>query len=246
MKNRFYIAIMLLSIVFSCSSPSEKKDNLPAGHLQGKDIQRKYRANGTLLAEITMKDGKYNGIARNYYENGQVSNEFIYKDGKQNGSCRIFYTDGKLNSTIQFLNGKKEGLHVKYYRNGKVAAEIPYQNGLPQPGLKEYTRDGKLVKNQFTLQVTPMDRMALKNLYTLILSVSNDSKAVKYYKLMKTKEGFSRQRIPTVNGKSSLPYYISAGGFIKEKVYVDAEIETVFGNPNVTRIEYNLKANHRR
>ncbi|MCK9618008.1 MAG: hypothetical protein M0R21_09270 [Lentimicrobiaceae bacterium] len=244
MKKLFIFQLVAVLFFVSCQQQTQNADdNLPANHLKGNNIKRTFRANGTLVSEITINKGKYDGIARNYFENGKVSHEFIYINGKKEGTGKLYYTSGKLNTLIHYVKGKKNGPMIRYYKNGKVAAEIPYENDYPQPGLKEYTKEGKQIDYKTAIVVKTINRIATDNKYIIQLSTTDKARNVRFFKLMKTSEGLKRQIIPTQNGVGTITYHLSPGKRVYEQAFLEAQVETLYGNPYVVRKVHSFRIN---
>ena len=54
-----------------------------------------YYPNGMKWREVTLKDGKEDGLFTEWYENGQKSFEGTYKDGKSDGLGTEWYENGQ-------------------------------------------------------------------------------------------------------------------------------------------------------
>lgn len=80
-------------------------------------VKHKYRDNGKLFSEITLREGKLHGIIKRWYENGQLQYEHQYHEGQIHGIAKGWYKDGKLWYTSYFLYGSK--VNKRKYNDNK-------------------------------------------------------------------------------------------------------------------------------
>ena len=78
-----------------------------------------YRANGTILREMTIKDGYENGMEREYYENGNLHVETNVVDGNADGLSKLYNEDGTLYMELEWVNGNTTNIKV-YDPSGNI------------------------------------------------------------------------------------------------------------------------------
>src|SRR5688572_5396001 len=117
------------------TNKTEKKKKLPKR--DGLVINK--RKDGSILSEITLKDGKLHGPAKDYYVDGTLHAEFTYVAGLLENELKWYHKNGKLYKVSPYLHGKIHGTEKIYNTEGKLIAEQPYNYGFPGIGLKEYS-----------------------------------------------------------------------------------------------------------
>lgn len=107
-------------------------------------IEKKYNANGKLIAEFTCKNGKLHGLFKFYYENGNLREERTYKNGKYHGIDKTYYENGTLRSESEYSDGKTINYSRFYYPSGELKREGKF-TGSGGKGIYEfYFKDGRL------------------------------------------------------------------------------------------------------
>jgi antitoxin component YwqK of YwqJK toxin-antitoxin module len=143
---------------------------------------KEYRKDGTLENLITYQNNRKHGRAANYYPNGKtVKTEMNYVDGYKQGDAYWYYPDGKVYRKTPYVNGRITGNRTTYYESGVLQSETPYLNGQPGIGLKEYTQDGKPKSYGARILIKEIDRISMDNTFTLVISLSDRSRSVKFY-----------------------------------------------------------------
>ena len=87
--------------------------------ITGKVIQ--YYQNGNVYREMTIRQGKENGLEKEYYENGNLKVELNVKNGVADGKAFAYNEDGKLYMETVWKEGKISTAKV-YDANGEVTA----------------------------------------------------------------------------------------------------------------------------
>jgi len=87
--------------------------------INGKVIE--HRENGTVLREMTIRDGRENGIEKEYFEDGKLHVETNVLDGNAHGISKMYNENGKLYMEIDWDNGTAKTIKV-YDENGNVIA----------------------------------------------------------------------------------------------------------------------------
>jgi antitoxin component YwqK of YwqJK toxin-antitoxin module len=244
---RLFIFLFTLIVCVSCERPDKKK--------AGKDQKRadlvvtKY-SDGSVRAEVTMKNGKKNGIAREYYPTGKIYREMEYRDGKKEGMAKRFYENGQLAQETFYKNDEIHGTQKKYREDGKPASVAEYNEDNPCKGLIEYFTDGKVKDNYPKIVITPEDRVYSEGLYILNISLSEKAKEVEYFVGKLTKEKTIDPNSKKIwntdkNGNAKIEYPVMRGTFIMDKIHLIAKIKTPLGNYYITERDYNVAAESR-
>ncbi len=132
---------------------------------------KKYWDNKQVQIDISVKNGKPDGIAKFYHDNGQLYLEIEYKNGRViSNEVKLFSKDGKLlcinhykNSypdgeykTFLFQNnmevlfdgsykdGKFTGVEKTYYNDATIKSRTSYKNSKKNGARIEYNNDGTL------------------------------------------------------------------------------------------------------
>jgi antitoxin component YwqK of YwqJK toxin-antitoxin module len=80
-----------------------------------------YRADGSLLLEITYESGVAHGSYRDYWSNGRVSLEGQHLHGLQEGEWRFYDRDtGKLREGLRFVAGREVVDWEELFRPGRA------------------------------------------------------------------------------------------------------------------------------
>jgi len=151
-----YLLIALLALTLGLNAQSNKK----------------YWDNKQVQMDISIKNGKPNGMAKFYHDNGQLYLEIKYKDGKvSSNEVELFSKDGKLlcinhykNSypdgeykTFLFQNnmevlfdgsykdGEFTGVENVYYKDSTLRSHTSYKDGKKDGIEKKYNYKGKLI-----------------------------------------------------------------------------------------------------
>ena len=269
MKSQIFFVFICFLLYCSCSKPAaepEVTDSAVAG--TGMVVIKEYHSNGKVKTEIAAVGQLRNGPTRNYDREGRLLSEVNYIDNVKEGLATNYYANtGKVNSTLEFKNGIKEGNEIWYYEsgkeyrispfvtgkiegvqklfyeNGQLMAEIPYKEGFPGEGLKEYNKDGSVIKGYPRLMVRQKDHLADANKVLLVISVSDESTDVKFYKGNLGEGKFINAKLlllATQGGKTQIDFNIPPGSMLNQTVVISAVIKTRFGNPYVSHKTVNL------
>jgi antitoxin component YwqK of YwqJK toxin-antitoxin module len=229
------------------------KEYYPDGRLKS-EIQAKgklrqgttkdYRKDGTLESLITFDNNRKHGLAVSFYPDGKtIKTKMNYVNGYKQGVATWYYPDGKVYRETPYVNGRINGIRKTYYDSGVLQSETPYQNGQPGMGLKEYNQDGNLKSYQAKILIREIDRISLDKTFTLIISLSNQSRSVKFYEGKLTDGAFWNDQlapIPTENGVGRLQFHISKGTFKMETLNIVAKDRSSLDHDHILQKEYNL------
>lgn len=243
-----YIKFFLLTAIFACNV--NQKETPPSGkeinNQTSNDVARSMYEDGTLRAEIPMKDGKRNGTAKQYHKNGNIFMEVDYVNDIQHGWARKYYETGMLYQETPYDSGRMHGIVKKYRTDGKLLSEMPYNFDNPCIGLKEYLMDGSARKKYPTIVVKAKDTMLKDDKYVLQVSMSDGSKNVEYYRgsllqgncLSNFMGNIFESK--TQKGVGEITYIIPRGTFRMEEINIVAKVTTRLGNTYITQRKYNL------
>ena len=109
--------------------------------------KKEYYANGKIMREYTLKDGKVDGSYKFYNELGHLVSDQYYKDGEPNGYLKTFYPSGQLKSLGSMKpGGDISGPAQEYYENGAIKSDGMISGQFPNISTqtKNYSEDGML------------------------------------------------------------------------------------------------------
>lgn len=239
--------LILTMFVISCVESPGKKEKKES---KNEDVVVAKYSDGTIRAEIQMKDGKKNGKALEYYKSGKLYREIYYVDGKKEGIAKRFFENGKIAQETNYKNDKIHGIQRKFREDGKLASEATYFEDQPCSGVKEFLVDGRPKDNYPKIIITPVDKTLIDGTYTLQLSLSDKVKEVEYFTGKLSKEnyiGMEASKVWTTDkyGKADITYNVAPGTFIMDKINVIAKIKTPLGNYYITQRSFNVAAENR-
>lgn len=247
-----YLLPLLLLLIVSCNieSSDEKKKNSQKKSVKKNGIAKSNYPDGSLRAEIPMKDGKQHGLAVEYYKNGKKSLEINYVNGIKHGISRRYYEDGTLFKETPYDSGQIHGVEKRYRENGKLAAEVPYRKGNPCMGLKEYLTDGSPRKKYPEIIVKEINNTLLNGKFTLRISMSDGSKSVEYYRGQLLEGNCLSNFMGNIfegneRGVGEITYTLPSGAFLMEEINIIAKVKTKLGNYYITQRKYNVAAENR-
>ena len=167
-------ALCLLAVILLSCTPEKKSTEKNAqSDSGGSKVVKTKHENGKPRAEISYKDGKQHGLSRSFDRDGNLILELPYVEGKREGLSKKYFAGGKqLYQTTEYKNDKLHGVQTKYRENGKVMSEARYENDFPCLGLKEYL---------FNSEETISTNKTTQGLQTILLSLSDKVRSVKYY-----------------------------------------------------------------
>ncbi len=205
---------------------------------------KEYRKDGSLENLITYENNRKHGLAANYYPDGiTVKTELNYVNGYKQGEATWFYPDGKVYRKTPYVNGRITGIRTSYYESGVLQSETPYLNGQPGMGLKEYTQDGMPKSYNARIRIREIDRISLDKTFTLVISLSDQSRSVKFYQGKLTNAAYWNDQlepITTKNGIAELSFHVSKGTFKMETLNIIARDKTRLNHYHILQKEYHL------
>ena len=264
MIKLFFNFIIPALLLFSCNLIPEKqgpilpgelhKEFYPSGKLKSvcqveekrrNGICNTYDEQGRLTSTAHYVNNKFDGTFTTFYQNGNKKTEVNYLDHKKHGVASHYYASGKIKVIENYESGSLNGIKQKFYPNGNIKMENMYENGKPSVNLKEYDVNGNLKSiDKPKIVISKVDRAALDNTYTLKLSLSNNSKRVKYYFGTLTEHGYTpsfMEPISTKNGVGTYVIPVYRGTMIMKKLHIIAKWKTPEqGNTCLLTTSYNL------
>jgi antitoxin component YwqK of YwqJK toxin-antitoxin module len=109
--------------------------------------KKDYYANGKIMREYILKDGKVDGSFKFYDELGRLVSDQYYKDGEPNGYLKSFYPSGQIKSEGNMKpGGDISGPTREYYEDGTLKSEGSISGQFPNIStqIRIYSEDGKL------------------------------------------------------------------------------------------------------
>ncbi len=227
----------------SAGSSSKKGKNDSTGY---NGVYKSYR-DGYLYSEVTLKEGKKNGLAKRFYKNGKVNTEVHYKNNIKIDTSRWYYTNGKIYRETPYNKGKIHGIQKKYHKNGILMAEIPWVGGNRKAGLKEYSYYNSLLKSYPNIIYHIDDQRKEKRQVKITIKLSNNSEKVKFYQ-GELKEGIfdpdKAKYILTEKGRGAINFVEKADYTGKNQINIIAYHKTKLGNNKILQKKITLPSTH--
>lgn len=112
----------------------------------GNELTRLYTENSSMLVEKN-KDGYpiFTGIAFDIFNNGQLKTEISVIDGKQNGLFKHWYKDGQIKELGYMKDDELDGLQKSWYENGQLQFEASYKEDEAYGAHKTWYENGQLM-----------------------------------------------------------------------------------------------------
>jgi len=207
---------------------------------------RNYNFQGQLISEVNYNNNLKDGLATNYYPvSGKKNSTLVYKNGIKEGDETWFYESGQVYRLSPYVAGKINGIQKFYYQTGELMAEVPYKDGFAGTGLKEYKKDGTVLGGYPNIVIRKEDHLKDANKIVLVISLSNESKNVKFYEGSLSESRYLSNKLlllATQNGITQIDYNIAPGVTLKQRVVISANYKTPMGNSCILTKTYNLEA----
>ncbi len=193
---------------------------------------KKFMSGGHVSMEATFKNGVQDGLTKTFYASGKLRGTTWYENGLKEDSAKWFFEEGQLFRTTPYKRDTVDGIQIQYFRNGMLKAKIGFKKGFRTFEFEEFDKDGRKVGGYPELVVNKKDEYNSTGTYIILLSLSDKSTKVKYYRgdfggeIVDTTKSV---RIKTINGKGILDLKKTG---TPQKSYVDvlASIITFYGN----------------
>ena len=85
--------------------------------------------NGNARYQLTVKEGKPDGVSVEWHDNGQKQQETHYVEGVLNGPILTWHKNGKKASEGGYKDGKPDGRFEGWHENGKKSGEGNFKDG---------------------------------------------------------------------------------------------------------------------
>lgn len=247
--QKVIVAICSVTLLISCDAPKSNEKKSAKAESNHNLTVAKY-SDGSVRAEIPLKNGKKHGVAKEYYQSGKIFREINYVDGLKQGLAKRYFENDQLAQETAYKDDKIHGTQKKYRENGKVSSVAEYFEDQPCAGLIEYFTDGKLKDNYPKILIKPEDRIGIDGLYIVHISLSAKASEVEYYIGNLTKEKYISPTAKKIwntdkNGNAQIEYPVMPGTFIMDKIHLIAKIKTPLGNYYLTERDYNVAAENR-
>ncbi len=92
-------------------------------------VVKYYYDDGSIEAEIHVKNDRLNGPAKYYYSSGKLRELIPYVDGKLEGEGFDYYENGSLKFVRNFKDDYLHGRTIEYDENEQVINRTEYNNG---------------------------------------------------------------------------------------------------------------------
>ncbi|MCJ7447509.1 MAG: hypothetical protein MUO72_07450 [Bacteroidales bacterium] len=200
-----FLFVLFLIIIEGCTGKgSGKKDSKTENETisvpdTGYTGIKQYMSNGSLLKEVTFKNGVRHGLTKTYYAGGQLHQTFWYENGMRQDSAKWYYEAGQVFRSTPFKNDTIDGIQKQYYRTGELRAKIGYIKGLRTPFLEEYEKNGKLVGGYPEIVINIRDEYNTTGRYRISLELSDKGKKGKFYRGEFTDGRFDTSRCKPIN-----------------------------------------------
>ncbi len=144
---RIGILLLLSVIMMSCGGPSSGGGIDLSGYtttnLTGNGVRaQKFSADGTLVEEGYVANGKMNGVWLTYHPDGSIKTLTTYVDNLKSGPHLEFTQRGQITLKAYFDNGEFDGPYGKY-KSGRPVSESTYKKGKLDGTHKEFFTSGR-------------------------------------------------------------------------------------------------------
>jgi hypothetical protein len=185
-----------------------------------------------LVKEVTFKNGVREGLMKSFYQTGEVRQTYWYKNGLREDSSIWYFMEGQKFRATPYKRDTIDGIQIQYYRTGRVRAKLGYSKGMRTTFFQEFTPEGKIAGGYPSLIVNTKDDYKTQGIYKVILSLSDKSTGVRFWRGDISNGVFDTtrcKRIKALKGIGSLDLKKSQS-HKSSYVGIIAEILTSFGN----------------
>jgi len=105
-----------------------------------------YYSSGKLRSQLSVYNGKEEGMTNSFYENGNKEACRYYHAGEKDSVHRGWWLNGQPRFEYHFRKGEYDGDFKEWYASGKPYKHIIYASGKEQRG-KGWRENGKLYMN---------------------------------------------------------------------------------------------------
>lgn len=247
---RFFIVTAVVVFALSCGRDSGKTGEAGVTDSVVTGVKKILFADGTVRAEIPMKDGRRHGLAKEYHRNGKVFQELNYNNGIKEGEARQYYEGGPLAQITPYSKGKRSGVQRRYRADGTLSAEVTFNNDEPCRGLVEYTLKGEKKKKYPTIVIEEVNRILASGKFLVVVSMSDKTNAVEFFEGKLAQGGCFDPKLAIAidkigPGRSALEFDVAPGTFSMQQLNIIAKVRTALGNTYLTERAHNLSIEYR-
>ncbi len=242
MKSNIILLFILLLIApnWGCRNKTKKtdasRDENPVDTTTVADTGftgiRRYFSKGTLMSEVTFKNGVREGLMKTYFPGGQLNQTFWYKKGLRQDTARSYFTDGKLFRTTIFKDDTAHGIQTIFYKSGAVRAKLNYVHGLRTPYLEEFDSRGNKVTGYPDIIIKTRDEYALNGTFKISVELSKQIREANFYRGEYVNGLFNPKKCTKINNSETTGSLTlsKSGNQGTNYVGVIAEVLTAGGN----------------
>lgn len=99
---------------------------------------------GVRRAEVTIREGRANGLSRGWFENGELEVEETFANGVSDGLRTRWHETGAKKSQVKIRGGQLTGVFREWHANGSLARETPLRDGVPHGEARSWDAEGNL------------------------------------------------------------------------------------------------------
>jgi antitoxin component YwqK of YwqJK toxin-antitoxin module len=124
------------------------KKSIEIEYKNGKETgtNRSWFANGNLMNETQLTDGKIDGLWIDYYESGKKMNGITYENDYMTGPCTRWYENGNIKESGNHHHCKENGYWVYYFENGQKQTAGEYSEAQKIGDWIEWNEKGVVLK----------------------------------------------------------------------------------------------------
>ena len=136
--KQVWLHIVLISIIFSSCSRTEKFDKLDISN------EALLLTNGVLY----YKDSPFTGRIVSYNDESRFKSEAKYENGKKHGYEKQWLYNGHLIMNRYYVKGQKAGIHKAWWESGNLKFEYHFNNKGEYNGpVKEWYKSGQIFRD---------------------------------------------------------------------------------------------------
>lgn len=79
---------------------------------------------------FSLKDQPYTGVAIRHYRNGQLKLEITLREGKLNGLSQVWRENGFIWAKTNWKDGNLDGLYQQWDENGQLIEQSNWKDGV--------------------------------------------------------------------------------------------------------------------
>lgn len=193
---------------------------------------KQYFYEDRLIKEVSLVNGVRNGPMKSFYSGGQIRQSFLYKDGLREDTARWFYVEGQVFRTTPYRRDTIHGIQQQYFKSGRIKARLGYEKGFRNFFFEEFSSRGSLIKEYPRLVIDVRDDYSTNGTYKIMLSLSDSTQKVKYFRGDFSGGVFDTLKAEPVNTIDGYGYLTlrKASGSTNADLEILAEILTGYGN----------------